>query len=101
MIRAELKEGESLEIGGYKIWRQSGKVCADRTDVYPSGAKGWLHAETPQLKEGDLLEIFVDPNMIEIYPNNGEYVLSQAVYGLGETFSYKMEKKPEIYLWNE
>lgn len=39
MIRAELKEGESLEIGGYKIWRQSGKVCADRTDVYPSGAK--------------------------------------------------------------
>ena len=101
MIRAELKEGESLEIGGYKIWRQSGKVCADRTDVYPSGAKGWLHAETPQLKEGDLLEIFVDPNMIEIYANNGEYVLSQAVYGLGETFSYKMEKKPEIYLWNE
>lgn len=92
MIRAELKEGESLEIGGYKIWRQSGKVCADRTDVYPSGAKGWLHAETPQLKEGDLLEIFVDPNMIEIYANNGEYVLSQAVYGLGETFSYKMEK---------
>ena len=70
MIRAELKEGESLEIGGYKIWRQSGKVCADRTDVYPSGAKGWLHAETPQLKEGDLLEIFVDPNMIEIYANN-------------------------------
>lgn len=101
MIRAELKEGESLEIGGYKIWRQSGKVCADRTDVYPSGAKGWLHAETPQLKEGDLLEIFVDPNMIEIYANNGEYVLSQAVYGLGETFSYEMEKKPEIYLWNE
>lgn len=93
MIRAELKEGESLEIGGYKIWRQSGKVCADRTDVYPSGAKGWLHAETPQLKEGDLLEIFVDPNMIEIYANNGEYVLSQAVYGLGETFSYEMEKK--------
>lgn len=30
--------------------------------------------------------------MIEIYANNGEYVLSQAVYGLGETFSYKMEK---------
>ena len=54
-----------------------------------------------KLKEGDLLEIFVDPNMIEIYANNGEYVLSQAVYGLGETFSYKMEKKPEIYLWNE
>lgn len=30
--------------------------------------------------------------MIEIYANNGEYVLSQAVYGLGETFSYEMEK---------
>ena len=69
--------------------------------VMVCGAKGWLHAETPQLKEGDLLEIFVDPNMIEIYANNGEYVLSQAVYGLGETFSYEMEKKPEIYLWNE
>ena len=31
--------------------------------------------------------------MIEIYANNGEYVLSQAVYGLGETFSYEMEEK--------
>ena len=101
MIRAELKEGESLEIGGYKIWRQSGKVCTDRTGVYPSGARGWLRAETPQLKEGDLLEIFVDSNLIEIYANDGEYVLSQAVYSLGETFSYKTEKKPEIYLWNE
>ena len=52
-------------------------------------------------RDAAVLEIFVDPNMIEIYANNGEYVLSQAVYGLGETFSYKMEKKPEIYLWNE
>lgn len=57
--------------------------------------------ETGERGRGDLLEIFVDPNMIEIYANNGEYVLSQAVYGLGETFSYEMEKKPEIYLWNE
>mgnify|MGYP000553301503 CR=1 FL=1 len=40
--------------------------------------------------------------MIEIYANNGEYVLSQAVYGLGETFSYKIgEKTGKFNLWNE
>ena len=43
----------------------------------------------------------MDPNLIEIYANDGEYVLSQTVYNLGETISYKMKKKPEIYLWNE
>lgn len=36
------------------------------------------------MKEGNRLEIYVDSNLIEIYINDGEYVLSSVVYGLSD-----------------
>lgn len=43
MIRAELKEGESLEIGGYKIWRQSGKSAQTaRMSIHPVQKDGFM-----------------------------------------------------------
>ena len=43
-----------------------------------------LIAKTPVVKEGNRLEIYVDSNLIEIYINDGEYVLSSVVYGLSD-----------------
>lgn len=36
------------------------------------------------MKEGNRLEIYVDSNLIEIYINDGEYVLSSVAYGLSD-----------------
>ena len=41
-----------------------------------------MKTETPVIREGDHLDIYVDQNLVEIYVNNGEYVLSSVVYGL-------------------
>ena len=43
-----------------------------------------LTARTPRLT-GDTcrLDIFLDPNLIEVFVNDGAYVLSHIVYGLG------------------
>ena len=43
------------------------------------------------------LEIFAEPNLIEIFVNDGEYVLSNVVYHLSTEIQGKTE---EILLWN-
>lgn len=101
LIRTKLEEGESLCIGGFKIEKKNGKICTDRTRVFPCNTQCRLNAETPVLKEGNQLEIFVEQNLIEIYCNDGEYVLSQAVYGLGQELSFTTKQKPELYCFND
>lgn len=83
-VSLELKEGETLDIGGYKICRRENRICTDRTAVFGDHTDWRLTASTPEIKEGLRLDIYVDRNLIEIYVNDGEYVLSSAVYGLGE-----------------
>ena len=43
-----------------------------------------LTAETPVLRDGCELEIYVDSNLIEVYANQGEAVISSVVYGLSD-----------------
>ena len=83
-IKTSLAEAESLDVGGYRIWMEDGRVCADRTAVFPNLQDKFLICKTPKLQEGNNLEIYVDDNLIEIYANDGEYVLSNCVYGLGK-----------------
>ncbi len=86
MIKAKLENGESLNIGGYIIRRENDKIITDRSAVFVDGDFR-LIAETPVIRGGNELEIYVDSNLIEIFVNNGEYVLSNAVYGLGREIS--------------
>ena len=63
-----------------------------------------MKTETPVIREGDHLDIYVDQNLVEIYVNNGEYVLSSVVYDLsteiqseaaGELLMYAAEEPVE------
>ena len=42
-----------------------------------------MQFETPEMKMGGHVEILVDSNLIEVFVNDGEYVISNAVYGIG------------------
>lgn len=88
MVRTSLENGESLNIGGYIIKRENDKIITDRTAVFPVGNFSYI-SETPEIKEGKELEIFVDENIIEIYVNNGEYVLTNVVYNISKTIEGK------------
>lgn len=43
-----------------------------------------MQFETPELKDGCGVEIYVEPNLIEVFVNEGEYVITNVVYDLGD-----------------
>ena len=80
LIRAALRDGEELTLGGYRIFRENGCVCADRTALGLDPASCEPVSRTPAVAH-DEVEILVDRNMIEIYAG-GAYVITHAVYGM-------------------
>ena len=38
----------------------------------------------------------MDPNLIEVYANDGEYVISNVVYGLGKEISANRDREIEV-----
>ena len=97
----ELAEGEQADIGGFLIERRDGRIRADRTAVYPYFEGAHLVSETPEIREGCRLEVLVDENLIEIYINDGEYVISNAVYGIGKTITVSGSKAVQLYTMAE
>lgn len=96
-ISMELDEGAAIDVGGYKITHSNGRIHADRTAVF-GGIDGYrMEFETPELKDGSHLDIYVDDNLIEVYVNDGEYVISNTVYGLGSKINADPGVKFEMY----
>ena len=93
----DLSDGESVDLGGFLITREGSCVRTDRSRVYPEFEGAHLVSETPKLKNGCHLEVLVDENLVEVYINDGEYVISNAVYGLEKEI--RCEKKKEIRLY--
>lgn len=78
-ISVELLEGTSINIAGYVIEYEKGILRTDRTAVYPEGDYRYRF-EMPKLTDGTHLDIYVDEDIIEIFANKGEYVLSNIIY---------------------
>ena len=97
----ELDEGERADIGGFLIERRNGRIRTDRTSVYPSFEGAHLISETPEIIEGCRVEVLADDNLVEVYINDGEYVISNAVYGLGKTAALSSGKTMRLYTMRE
>ena len=81
-VSFDLKDGETVNIGGYKIFRKGDRICTDRSEVFCDCGNYRMQFFTPEVKEGYSLDVYVDDNLIEVFVNNGEYVISNIVYGL-------------------
>ena len=93
MAAFELEDGETIDIGGFLITRKGNQIVTDRTQVYPANVEGaHLISETPEIRDGFRLEVLVYPNLIEVYINDGEYVISNAVYDLENKISCSRDK---------
>lgn len=89
----ELEDGEEINIGGYRIFRRGVHICTDRSRVFRNLSNHRMEFETPPLREGFRVEVYVDENLIEVYANNGEYVITNAVYDLGnDIYTEDMDK---------
>ncbi len=82
MVCCSLRDGEGINIGGFLIFREGNCITTDRSAVFPYEAGAHFVSETPELKDGFHLCILVDSNLVEVFVNDGEYVISNAVYGL-------------------
>lgn len=81
-ISLDIHNGACINIGGYVISYKNNKIYTDRSEVFAGHNEIRCQFETPKIQEGNHLDIYVDQNLIEIYINDGEYVLSNIVYGL-------------------
>ena len=91
MVKASLSAGDTLNIGGYLIKEEYGRIVADRSGVINNHNELRNVFETPVLSGGADIEAYVDGNMIEVFVNGGEYVITNAVYGLSERVSENAE----------
>ena len=95
-ISVDIQDGESLDIGGYRIWRDGSKICTDRSKVFRNHNDIRTNFATPEI-EGDIhLDIYVDKNLIEVYINDGEYVISNVVYDLDNYLISKTDSELKI-----
>lgn len=81
-VSGDVEDGGTLDIGGYRISRKGKKIYADRSSVFEGFGDYRMQFDTPEVKDGYHLDVYVDENLIEIFVNNGEYVISNIVYGL-------------------
>ena len=91
-IQTVLEEGEEINIGGYRIWMENGYVWTDRSQVFREIEGHRLVSSTPERLGCCRLDIFVDRNLIEVFINDGEYVISHVVYGLGDRILGKVQR---------
>lgn len=92
-LRATLREGDCLDLGGYQVRLRDGRIEGDRSAVFAGLQGRRLIARSPRLTGEDCrLDIFIDPNLIELFINEGEYVLSHVVYGLGTQLDGPLEQ---------
>lgn len=76
----ELSEGEEIEIDGYKISLSSKRLICDRGSLVPEGLSVSKRAGTPCIADSCELEIYWDEDIVEIFVNDGQYVLSLLSY---------------------
>ncbi len=93
LVSLDLEDGEELDVGGFVIRPEAARICTDRSAVFPSFPGAHLRSETPALKGGCHLDVVVDKDLVEVFVNEGECVISNAVYGLEDKIGCSGEGK--------
>lgn len=96
-VSMDIEDGETIDIGGYRISRRGERICTDRSALFEAYGDYRKQFATPEVKDGYHLDIYVDKNLIEVFVNQGEYVISNAVYGLKDEIHMEKIEKLQIY----
>ena len=81
-METRITNGDSIDIGGFRIWMENDTVHTNRDKVFVKGAKLPNSFTLPAYSSEYKLSIIVEPNIIEIYVDDGKYCLTNAVYNL-------------------
>lgn len=94
--RFSLEEGEWVNLGGFEIACREGRICTDRTAVYPKDTPGPYRCQTPALDRWEV-EVLAEEHLVEVFVNDGEYTISNAVYGLGREWKGNLAGPVSFY----
>ena len=81
-LKVTLNEESVLNIGGYKISVNKDKIVADRSEVFPEIKGIGRVFNSSKLNGRYELNIYIDNGIIEIFINDGKYVISNILYNL-------------------
>lgn len=96
-MEVTLEKNASLNIGGYIIsYQNDGCLHVDRTNVFPHDKNIELTFTTPKIDECKL-DIYTDLHIIEIFINDGYYVLSNIVYDLKDEINFEGNIELKMY----
>ena len=92
-LQGTLHNGQAWNLGGYRIRMENGRIETNRSAVF-GGTEGYrLTARTPDLAADRCrLDVFLEENLIEIFIDDGRYVLSQVVLDLNRTLEGDFEQ---------
>lgn len=96
-IKANLLASGTVDIGGYKIYVSNDRIVADRSNVFVERNLKNINFSTPKLDRRYDLDIYVDKGIIEIFVNDGRYVITNVVYNMNNSIEYSNLCELEIY----
>ena len=96
-IDAKLKEDSSLKIGELVISIENDQVFVDRSKVFVPDVQIGTVFNTPKLDGKYELKIYVDNGIVEIFINDGRYVISNIVYNNKDFIKVKNIEEIETY----
>lgn len=85
LIETIIHNGESIDIGGFKIWMKKNEIHTDRSEVFVEESDLRNTFTLPSYAKEYKLSILVESNVIEIFVDDGKQVLTNTVYHLGKT----------------
>ena len=88
-METQITNGDFIDIGGFRIWMENDTIHTNRDKVFVKGAKLPNSFTLPAYSSEYKLSIIVEPNIIEIYVDDGRYCLTNAVYNLQEQLTGK------------
>ena len=81
-LSMDMEEGDWLNVGGYQITYADHKIQTDRSEVFAGFEDRCSQFASPEINGSAHLDIYVGKNIVEVYINDGEYVISNVVYGI-------------------
>ena len=81
-LSMDMEEGDWLNVGGYQITYADHKIQTDRSEVFEGFEDRCSQFASPEINGSAHLDIYVGKNIVEVYINDGEYVISNVVYGI-------------------
>lgn len=87
-IKAKLTVDGTINIGGYRISVKDDCILANRKDAFVESDFKAVEFKSSKLDGKYDLDIFIDKGIVEVFINDGEYVITNVVYNMNQFIEY-------------